>query len=496
MSEFSREDKELMITLLQEKEERVKYNLIKSLFPDQGPTLAGCLKSLSRDNYEKHIEFLNSGAEFTERAFIAGNQTGKTTTGLYELVTHCTGDYPDWWKGKRFTKPVMCWLVGDRGDSIRDGMQRDLIGKEGFGTGLIPKDKFATTPTALQGTPGGFGTYKVRHKSGGISVIIVKTYLAGKNAFESAKVDVIMLDEECPIDIYVECQIRTITTGGTVYLTFTPDSGLTETVLHFLEKSKSGEPEKFVVMVGWDDVPHLSEERKKQLLATIPLHMRDVKTKGIPYLGSGAIFPIEESEIICTPFKIPAYWPKAYGFDPGWNKTAVVWGAYDPESDTWYLYDEYYRGQAETEVHVAAIKQRGQWIQGVADPHGSKGGKGVNAESFIEAYDRQGLVLMLANPSGAGSVELGISEVYSRLSTGRLKIFRNLQNWFYEYRMYRRNDKGQVVLMHNHLMDATRYLMLNGQQVMETEVDEQEFNNEHQSRYGDGEISPITGYSI
>jgi len=484
MTEFSREEKEALVLALTEKANRVKYNLIDTLFPDSGP--------LRRELYKKHIDFMNAGRDFTERAFVAGNQTGKTTTGLYELVTHCLGRYPEWWEGKRFNKPVMCWLVGDRGDSIRDGMQRDLLGNNERGTGLIPKDCLGDL-SALTGTANGIGTYKIKHVSGEWSTIIVKTYNAGKNAFESAKVDVIMLDEEVPMDIYTECQIRTITTGGTVFNTFTPDSGLKETILHFMEKPKVDEPAKFMTMVGWNDVPHLSEDRKKQLLATIPLHMRDVKTKGIPYLGSGAIFPIPESEIVCIPFVIPEYWPRAYGFDPGWNKTAAIWGAYDPASDIWYLYSEYYRGQAETEVHVAGVKSRGDWITGAADPHGSKNGRGVNSESFLESYQRQGLQLILSTPAGPGSVEIGINAVYSRLSTGRLKIFSSLTNWFYEYRMYRRDDNGKVVMINNHLMDATRYLMLNGENIMTSIFEVTEKPKKRVSQL-DNERSNITGY--
>ncbi len=485
-AELSREEKEALLALLKEKEERVKYNFINTVFPDDG--------EYAREKYHKHVSFLNAGATYTERAFIAGNQTGKTTTGVYEVVIHCLGDYPDWWKGKRFDRPVICWIAGDRGDTIRDGIQRYLVGKGELGTGMIPKDRFVSQPTALQGTPGGFGTYKIKHKSGGTSEIIIKTYNAGKNAFESATVDVIMLDEECPMDIYVESQMRTITTGGVVFLTFTPDSGLTDTVLHFLEKHKVGEPEKFVTMVGWNDVPHLSEERKKQLLATIPPHMRDVKTKGVPYLGSGAIYPITEDDIVVAPFKIPTYWPRAYAFDPGWDKTAALWGAYDSEADCWYIYDEYYRGQAEPEVHAGAIKARGERLQGVADPHGSKNGRGVKNESFLEAYEKHGLSLILANPSGPGSVDIGINEVYSRLSTQRMKVFSTCQNWLFEYRIYRRDDKGRVVTKNNHLMDCTRYLALNGTSVMGTF---EELNNIYKpsvKRQFDEGRDSITGY--
>lgn len=491
--DLSREQSEQLLNLLEEQENRLKFNYIKTLWLDESEsiTLPGCLKSLARTNYPKHLEFFKAGNDYTERAFIAGNRCGKSLAGLCELYYHCSGDYPEWWEGKRFNKPIVAWLAGDRGEVLRDGLQPLLIGHTEFGTGIIPLSKFDGQPDAMPGVPGGKGQYYIKHISGGTSKIILKTYNAGKEAFESAAVDVIMLDEECPLDIYVESQMRTATTGGIVYLTFTPDSGLTETVLHFLNKTKAGEQKRFVAMVGWSDIPHMSEVVKTNLLATIPPHLRDVKTKGIPYLGAGAIYPISEDQFVINPFKIPDYWPRAYSFDPGWNTTAALWGAFDQETDTWYLYDEYYRGQAEPVIHVAAINARGNWLSGVCDPHGSTGGRGVATQSFLEAYEELGLVLTCAHPSGPGSVDIGINEVYNRLSTGRLKVFSTLQNWLYEYRIYRRDDKGRVVKSHDHLMDTTRYLMLTGPQVMDVYQSEEP---RRQKDIHDDERSDITGY--
>lgn len=431
--------------------------------------------------------------EHHDHTFIVNNcflvsNTGKTLTGLYELVTHCIGDYPDWWPGKKFDRPVYCWLVGDRGDSIRDSMQRELVGLQGLGTGLIPKDAIAREPSALQGTAGAYGTYYIKHKSGGVSTIIVKTYNAGQAAFEAAKVDVAMLDEECPLPIYVEVLMRVMTTNGTVYLTFTPDSGLTDTVLHFYEKPKDGSQPRFVVNVGWSDVPHLSEDSKKKMIDALPPHLVAVKTKGIPYLGTGAIYPIPEDDITCEPFEIPFYWPRAYALDPSWGRTAAVWGAYNEREDIWYIYSEYVRGQAELPIHVDAIKARGSWIPGVVDPYALGGGRGKDGEAFFEAYVKHGLNLEIAN----NAVEAGIQEVYQRLSTGRLKIFRTMQNFFYEYRMYRRDDKGKIVKKNDDELDAVRYLIMSGVDVALPEPTDEK--RKRRSNYSDPSISNITGY--
>lgn len=489
LSGFSREQKEQLFELLKEKDQRIRYNYIDSLWLDDdvAPILPGCLKSIARTNYKKHMDFFAAGEDFTERAFIAGNRCGKTLTGLCELYWHCSGKYPKWWKGKRFNRPVVCWLAGDRSEIIRDGMQPLLVGHTEFGTGIIPKEDFADKPDAMPGCPNGFGQYFIKHISGGISKIIVKTYNAGKNAFESAAVDVIMLDEEAPLDIYVECQMRTATTGGIVYLTFTPDSGLTDTVLHFLSKSKPGEPSKFVSCVGWRDVPHLAEDVKQKLLATIPPHLRAVKTEGVPYLGAGAIYPIPESEIVVEPFKIPSYWPRAYALDPSWNRTAAVWGAYCQEEDCWYIYAEYCRTQSEYSIHADAIKAKGQWIHGVIDPAAAGLGRGKDGIAFLEAYENLGLNIEMAN----NSVDLGIEEVYNRLSTGRIKFFSNLQNLLFEYRIYRRNDKGRIVKDMDDCLDALRYLIMSGHTVMSVERDESSWNRPiNRNR----EVSEVTGY--
>lgn len=214
-------------------------------------------------------------------------------------------------------------------------------------------------------------------------------------------------------------------------------------------------PGRFMVQAGWDSVPHLAAETKAEMLAAYPPHERDARTKGIPALGSGAIYPLAEEELLVDPFEIPAYWPRGYGLDVGWNRTAAVWGAHDRTTDTVYLYTEHYRGQAEPAVHAAAIKARGDWIPGFIDP-ASRASSQIDGQQLIVRYRQAGLSVTTA-PNG---VEAGIFAVWDRLSTGRLKVFRHLSSWRSEYRLYRRDEKGRVVKQHDHIMDATRYLIM------------------------------------
>lgn len=216
-------------------------------------------------------------------------------------------------------------------------------------------------------------------------------------------------------------------------------------------------PSRYMVQAGWDDAAHLDERTKAELLASTPPHLRDARSKGTPSLGAGAIYPIPESEITCAPFPIPAYWPRCYALDVGWNRTAALWGAWDRAVDVVYLYTEHYRGQAEPSIHADAIKARGTWIPGVIDP-ASRGRSQKDGEQLLEMYRALGLDLETAD----NAVESGIYEAWQRLSTGRLKVFTTCTNWLAEYRLYRRDENGKIVKAHDHLMDGTRYLIKSG----------------------------------
>jgi hypothetical protein len=210
-------------------------------------------------------------------------------------------------------------------------------------------------------------------------------------------------------------------------------------------------------MATWDDVPHLSERVKKELWDAIPPYQRDARAKGVPQLGSGAIYPVPESDITCDPFEIPDHWPRCYALDVGWNRTAALWLAHDRQTGTVYAYSEHYRGQAEPSVHAEAIRARGAWIRGVIDP-AARGRSQRDGEQLLQNYRDLGLDLTEA----MNAVETGLYDVWQRLSGSRLKVFKTLPNWLSEYRLYRRDENGKIVKERDHLMDCTRYGIMSG----------------------------------
>ena len=439
------------LRLLELQRHLAKRNKVDSYYPPEGP--------LRRELYPKHLEFFAAGATRRERGFLAANRIGKSEgVGGYEMTLHMTGLYPSWWEGRRFTKPGNGWASGDTAKTTRDIIQRILLGPFGeFGTGMIPADLLLRT-TTKPGIADCIESIFVRHASGGISELTLKSYDQGRESFQGTNKDIIWLDEECDREIYVECLLRTMNTGGLVMATFTPLQGVTEIVKDFLA-AKAEDTGKFCVQATWDDVPHLTAAAKAELLASIPPYQREARSKGVPQLGSGAIYQVPEADVTVNDFEIPAHYPRAFGLDVGWNRTAAVWGAKDLETGVVYLYSEHYRGQAEPTIHAQSIKARGAWIPGVIDP-AARGRNQSDGEQMIQLYRREGLNLQPA----VNAVEAGLYEVWQLLSTGKLKVFRSLGNWFQEFRLYQRDKEGKVVKASDHLMDATRYLIVSGMQ--------------------------------
>jgi phage terminase large subunit-like protein len=428
-----------------------RYNVFGSMYPATGDCNIGM--------YPKHISLLNASAVYREICMLGGNRSGKSVLGAYITTCHATGIYPDWYTGKRFKRATKIWVGGDTATTCRDIIQLKLLGTFGdFGSGMIPKDKIIKT-SPRRNVPEAVEIIKVRHVTGGITEIILKTYEQGRETWQGSEVDFIWIDEECPHDVYIEALMRTMTTGGYVFLTFTPLSGLTDVVINFMNNDQNSEAEakKYLQYVTWDDCGHLSDQLKAELFNALPPHEREARSKGIPTVGAGKIYPVPESDFIIEPIPLPKYFPRAYALDVGWNATAVLWGALDRETDILYIYDEYKKGEAEPYAHASAIKARGEWINGVIDP-ASRGRSQHDGSKLFEKYLNEGLKITLAD----NGVETGIYEVWQRLNSGRLKIFSTCKGLLEELRLYRRDDKGKIVKKNDHLCDTLRYLSVSG----------------------------------
>jgi hypothetical protein len=112
-------------------------------------------------------------------------------------------------------------------------------------------------------------------------------------------------------------------------------------------------------------------------------------------------------------------------------------------------------------IHAAAIKPWGAWIP-VSWPHdGLQHDKG-SGEQLKEQYKSHGLLMLddrAEHDEGGNGVEAGIMDMLERMETGRFKVFRGLNDWFEEFRLYHRKD-GKIVKLRDDLMSATRYAVM------------------------------------
>ena len=439
------------LKLLEEKKRRIETNRIKLYEP-----------------YDYQKKFHSEGLDCRQRILMAANRVGKTFCGAAETAYHLTGDYPDWWVGRRFNKPVRVWVAGESNDTTRDIIQKELFGSPQDptqkGKGAIPLTAIIDT-VRKPGVPNAYSAALVKHSSGGNSQISFKAYEQGFEKFMGEAIDVVWLDEEPRQEIFSQCITRTADTDGIVYMTFTPEKGMTLVVSSFMNELKPGQS---LITATWDDVDHLDAKTKEQLLAVYSPAERDMRSKGIPVFGSGLVFPVAEDDIVCEDFDLPDHFPRLAAIDFGYDHpTAISWAAYDPDNDIIYIYDEYRRSKETPLTHAAVLNARTPSIP-VAFPHdGLQHDKGSGIQ-LAQQYRDLGVSMLpqhFTNPpvdgalNGNNSIEAGISLLLQRFETDRLKIFKSCTETMEELRLYHRKN-GRVVPIKDDLLSAMRYAAL------------------------------------
>jgi phage terminase large subunit-like protein len=394
-------------------------------------------------------------------------------------------------------------------------------------TGMIPAEFIVDVTRRSGGITNCVDTVHVRHQSGGVSRVSFLSYDMGRRVFQGFECDGFWIDEEPPDpaekqeaaaagsgDIYGECLLRTMTTDGVVMATFTPLRGWTpfmrayfasammpgtegdaeidvpaKTAVTSTLEGAAAEAEeadfavqsdklvtradenpyavvqpRFIIGATWDDAPHLTAKVKAQQWASMLPYQRAARTKGIPQLGAGAVYPIDEQDLRVADMPIPEHWWRGFAMDVGGGAkpTAAIFCALNPEDRILYVTSVYKRASNEPSLHAAAIKERmirpTGWIwPGVGDA-AALIMTDHDAEQLVYLYRRLGLPLMLPDKA----VETGISDLWDLMVTGRFKVFASCQAWFDEFRMYRRDARGRVVKSNDHVMDATRYMARSG----------------------------------
>lgn len=394
---------------------------------------------------------------------MAGNQLGKTLSAGAETAMHLTGRYPSWWQGLVKDKPFMCWVSGVTGESTRDNPQRILYGQLGAaGTGMIPKDAIKDV-SPRRGLADALDTMVVRFGGGGDvqageCILGFKSYDQGREKWQGPTLGLVWYDEEPDEDIYTEGLTRTNVGLCPVFITFTPMKGISNVVKRFVLDKLPG---THVTRMTIDDVEHYTAEQRQAIISSYKPFEREARTKGIPQLGSGRVFPVADEWIMCQAFPIPEHWPEICGIDFGWDHpSAGIKLAWDRDSDVLYVTHAHRAREQTPLMFAAAVKSWGEFPW--AWPHdGLQHDKG-SGEQLAVQYREQDLRLLPTHATfenGVTGVEAGVTEMLDRMNTGRFKVFAHLRDWFEEFNLYHRKD-GLIVKEGDDLLAATRYAVM------------------------------------
>lgn len=250
--------------------------------------------------FKYQTAFFETGAHFSRRGMIAANRAGKTIASTYETAYHLTGRYPKNWKGKVWDKPIIAMCSGESWEQVAKTLQSKLLGcddiKQSYklGTGSVPLECIDEKSYRTDGA--NVLSIEIWHASGGKSKLYFSNYTQQVRHLQGFELDLVVLDEQPPDEIFSELVVRTAQRNGQVLCSFTPLKGMSGLVRKFWDQIDGYTH----VRVTWDDIPFenewgekfFSQEERDQLSRDFMPWERECRMKGIPLVGKGVVFPL------------------------------------------------------------------------------------------------------------------------------------------------------------------------------------------------------------
>ncbi len=485
MIDFSEYSQSELLAELQERLERIKefrkFNKIEYFEPM---------------TYQK--EFMDAGSKYKVRYLRAGNRTGKTYGTAAEFSYHLTGLYPEWWGGERITTGGHTyWAVGVTLDSVKNVLQKELIGtndaknSDSIGTGSIPKQCIDIESVSRDGAR--LKSVKIKHVSGDDNYLM---FYGSENesVMFGQKVVGVWCDEEPPYrskEIFGQVVTRTLNAlgngeNGFVIYTATPEHG--QTALNDLFNN-SQDPDNesygslYLQFACMDDNIHMTKEQIEEYLKAVPEYQREMRRKGIPFIGEGHIFSTDEFTIHPDNSFYPSDSFEVLGaVDWGVSKdpTVLMIGVRNPDTNEITITNEFYFDKDE---YDRSAERLGKFILEsefaavpIVVPHDKPQyatvlqRMGCNTGPhmlFKNPHETQLNIKHLnsANNKSVRDVETGLHEMVYLFNQGLLKVSPSCWHWYKEKRSYywKYNDTTKVSSPskgNEHCIDASRYLTM------------------------------------
>lgn len=316
------------------------------------------------------FKFLNNKCD--TRAYFGANRAGKTTAGAVEVGYHTTGQYPDWWSGRRWDRPTVGRVfAADFSKGVKVVTNKF---KEWFPQDCIEKIE----KNNLKAEVGWYIKHVSPYGKVGVSFFDIMTYEQDVSLAEGWNGDWVLFDEPPPRDLYIATARGLIDNDGICIFTLTP---LKEPWL-FDEIYNSKDNKVFSVVA---DLRHnlerfnplsketigLKEESIRKFESKLTEEERETRMHGKFRYLAGRIWKEWERDIHTFPRKMwvkgkdmvavdgepPKHWPRMMLVDPhDRNPHAILWVACD-DTDNYWAYREMWIANTTIGDIVKAIKQ-------------------------------------------------------------------------------------------------------------------------------------------
>lgn len=462
--------------------------------------------------FEHQLRFFKTG-QSDRRGILAANRIGKTVSTCFETAMHLTGQYPEWWKGKRFNRAITAMVAGEGWTQVALVLQNELLGTpdvklhESMGTGAIPRN--CIVMDTMRGDGANCLGIEIKHTSGENSYLLFANYTQEVRQMQGFKLSLAVFDEQPPDDFFSEIVTRTATTQGQVLCSFTPLKGLNGLVSKFWNHEEGYDH----IRVSWDDVPEydpwgepfLLQATRDQLERDYLPHERDARRNGVPVMGKGAVFQLRSWPTYKTgdyDFRNTRGLQRIIALDLGLvnDKTVISLLYWDPnEREGWLHTQIVVTGVEEANPmnyinHLMRPEVFGTPIVLPADAN-TKGRYTMSSQSIRELFEQYELNVhpdAIMNPPDdqgrkTNHKAYGINVMRQMLELGTLHINENCTHFLREAQNYFVDPQGRFSDPDD-CIDSARYALIGALQGLAEEYD----NRSPQQRFRDARHQMLT----
>lgn len=344
--------------------------------------------------HEKQVTFHSSATK--GRLYIGGNRSGKTVGGITEDVFRLRGDHPY----QRVPKPPI------------KGRIVTVSYTEGIKLIILPELAKWLPPSDLVN-----GSWEDSYNANDRMLTLANgstcelmSYDQKLEKFAGTARHFVHFDEEPPKDIFDECKMRTMDTGGPWYITMTPVEGMTWVYDDVYLKGLDPNTNITVISIDTAENPYISQAQMDEVLEGLDENELKARKRGeFVQLGGLAFKKFNVNVHVIPSLKLNHLerimnWTQYASLDHGLNNpTAWLWHAVSPVGSI-VTFDELYENERSVDSFAVEIHAR-QAFPGrrapdiyVGDPAiAQRTAVSATKDSIQIAYMKQGIPILLGN---------------------------------------------------------------------------------------------------